>query len=443
MATIIHSSGVIFGATPEINKTTIEYSGGVACPEGLPALYDKTGHFVEVVNHWLLDLKIVFRLIDVTTAAKSLLRYWTFLERENLQWNQFPPINRMKPTYRFRSEDLLASAREGRIAFSTANSCMQQVVRFYTWVIENHYLVVSDVREAPFKLEFVARHNNDMLAQLRPQMLVQTSDLRIRVPRLSSSAISSMTPLSLEHLRLVTAHLNGQSKEFILMSLLACESGLRLREACSFTVNALREARPSSDLKSRYHITIGPRNGVETKYAKTRTIEVSAALLNLLNQYALSERREKRVFRWKNQLFPEPVHLPDDVQVEAYTRNVTPQFEPLFISQQGNPVRPEVLNARWVAFRNRLRQIDPGFRYRFHDLRCTYATYRLHNLLEIGLSEGEALDCLMGWMGHKHERTTFKYIRFLKMNETLKFAFSVLDSVMSRVSETCYEVSRL
>ena len=86
-----------------------------------------------------------------------------------------------------------------------------------------------------------------------------------------------------------------------------------------------------------------------------------------------------------------------------------------------------------------LRQKDPGFRYRFHDLRSTYATYRLHSLFESGLSEGEALDCLMGWMGHQNESTTFKYIRYLKMNETLKFAFSVLDTVMSRISEADHD----
>ena len=59
------------------------------------------------------------------------------------------------------------------------------------------------------------------------------------------------------------------------MTLLACECGLRIREACSFTLNALHEARPVSALKTRYHITIGPRNGVETKFSKTRTVVVN------------------------------------------------------------------------------------------------------------------------------------------------------------------------
>ncbi|EDV7054894.1 site-specific integrase [Salmonella enterica subsp. enterica] len=435
MARIIHSAGVTFSATPYISSESLVFHNGCDCPDGLPALYDKSGHFVEVVNQWLLELKTVRRLIDINTAAKALLRYWKYLERENLEWNSFPPVNRLKPTYRFRSDDLLAATREGRLAFSTANSCMGQVVRFYTWAIENHYLTISSEKEAPFKIEFVSRQNNDMLAHLRPRLLVQTSDLRIRVPRHSASVISPLTPLSMEHLGLMTAHLNSQSKEFILMSLLACESGLRLSEACSFTVNALQEARPASALKSRFHITIGPSTGVKTKFGKRRTIEVSATLLNLLQHYALSERRTARLLKWQKHTQPTKTIAPSSFQPRNHTGGAVPRFEPLFISQQGNPVRPEVLNARWVAFRNTLRRKDPGFRYRFHDLRSTYATYRLHNLLESGLSEGEALDCLMGWMGHTDESTTFKYIRFLKMNETLKFAFSVLDTVMARATE--------
>ncbi|MGM8374432.1 tyrosine-type recombinase/integrase [Enterobacter hormaechei subsp. steigerwaltii] len=439
MARIIHSTGVTFGVTPSPIEKSVEYSAGVQCPKGLPALYDKTGHFVEIVNHWLLDLKTVSRLIDINTAAKAMLRYWKFLERENIEWNHFPPVNRLKPTYRFRSEELLSAAREGRMAFSTANACIGQVVRFYIWAIENHHLVISSEKEAPFKLEFVARQNKGMLAHLRPRVLIQTSDLRIRVARHANPAVSSLTPLSMEHLSLMAAHLNNQSHEFILMSLLACESGLRLREACSFTVNALQEARPASELKSRYHITIGPRNGVETKFGKTRTIEVSATLLNILRHYALSERRGKRLSRWEKQFQPVSTNPQDASLSGSDSRDNYPRFEPVFISQQGNPVRPEVLNARWGTFRNMLRQKDPGFRYRFHDLRSTYATYRLHSLFESGLSEGEALDCLMGWMGHQNESTTFKYIRYLKMNETLKFAFSVLDTVMSRISEADHD----
>ncbi len=35
----------------------------------------------------------------------------------------------------------------------------------------------------------------------------------------------------------------------------------------------------------------------------------------------------------------------------------------------------------------------------------------------------------MGWMGHKNESTTWKYLRFLKRKETFKVKFGI-DSIM-------------
>lgn len=36
----------------------------------------------------------------------------------------------------------------------------------------------------------------------------------------------------------------------------------------------------------------------------------------------------------------------------------------------------------------------------------------------------------MGWMGHNHESTTWKYIRYLKRKEALRDKFSMLDTLM-------------
>jgi len=353
MARILQSTNVTHGSTAEIKADSIDYHGGIEVGS-LPTLYDKDGHFVELVNLWFLDLKTVKRLEDINSSVRALHRYWSFLEREDIQWNKFPPINRLKPTYRFRTNDLLSATNEGKLACSTANTYMRHVVQFYIWSIENHHLVINDEKEAPFTLEFVTRKSNDMLAHLRPKMSVQTSNLRIRVPKYASPDIQSLTPLTKEHLLLLSSCLNCQSKEFMLMTLLACQCGLRLREACSFTVDALSLARHASELKSRYHITIGPQNGVETKFRKKRTIEVSGELLNALRRYALSERRLKRLSKLQANLAADvaaPHNRPEKLIKSCKKAS---RFEPLFISQQGNCIQPEVLNARWVAFRNKL-----------------------------------------------------------------------------------------
>lgn len=294
MARIIHSARVTHGARAKISFDSIDYCDGIEIGS-LPTLYNEHGQFVEIVNLWFLDLKTVKRLEDISSSARALLRYWSFLEREELEWNHFPPVKRLKPTYRFRTNDLLNAVKEGTLAFTTANTYIGHVVQFYLWTIENHHLVISDEKEAPFTIEFVERRNNDVLAHLRPKISVQTSDLRIRVPKVANAEVQSLTPLSQEHLSLLSSNLCHQSTEFMLMVLLACKSGLRLREVCSLTIEALSQARPANELKLRYMITIGPQNGVETKFRKKRTIEVPSPLLNALQRYALSERRQKRL----------------------------------------------------------------------------------------------------------------------------------------------------
>lgn len=105
-------------------------------------------------------------------------------------------------------------------------------------------------------------------------------------------------------------------------------------------------------------------------------------------------------------------------------------YEPLFISQQGNPYLPKVVDARFGELRRSMVTMGIPFTHRFHDLRCSYATYRLHSLLVAGLDPAEALDLLMQWMGHNHESTTWKYLRYLKRKEALKEKISILDNIM-------------
>ncbi|EOY5739433.1 TPA: tyrosine-type recombinase/integrase [Enterobacter ludwigii] len=426
MAKIIKASNVLYGVNASIFNDNIIFSGG-ATLDCLPAMYDKDGCFVDIVNLWFLDLKTVRHLADINSSVRALMRYWSFLEEESLQWDHFPPIKRLKPTYLFRNTNLLYAVESGELASSTANIYMSHVVQFYIWSIESYHLIINDEKSAPFKIEFVKRQSNDLLAHLRPQIVVQTSDLRIRMPRYATPVKRLLQPLTKEHLVLLSEYLRTQPVELVLMVLLATESGLRLNEVCTFTLNALAQARATNEIKTRYQITIGPLNGIKTKFKKKRSIEMSVTLFEMLKRYAISERRLRRLNKSQlilsNQERFSEENIRQGLGQPAF-------FEPLFISQQGNCVKPQVLNARWIELRNKINQNAPGFRYRFHDLRSTYATYRLDNLLKSGLSEGEALDCIMGWMGHKNERTTFRYIAYLRKNEILRSTFSLLDTLM-------------
>ncbi|MCE9783090.1 hypothetical protein [Shewanella algae] len=73
------------------------------------------------------------------------------------------------------------------------------------------------------------------------------------------------------------------------------------------------------------------------------------------------------------------------------------------------------------------------FTHRFHDLRCSYATYRLQSLLDAGIKSTKELVLLMQWMGHNQESTTWKYLHYLDRQDALKEKVSMLDEIMHSV----------
>lgn len=106
----------------------------IAFPKGknlgsLPTLYDRNGIFVSVVNSYFFDLKAVSKMKDLNSYSRALLKYWSFIEDSNLQWDHFPPIKRLKPTYLFRSF-LLTEIQENRLSQSTANIYINHVKKF-------------------------------------------------------------------------------------------------------------------------------------------------------------------------------------------------------------------------------------------------------------------------------------------------------------------------
>lgn len=407
------------------NETVLTESGMNLGP--LPTLYDKNGYFISIVNSYIFDLKTVYKLKDLSSYSRALLKYWTFLEDQNLSWDKFPPIKRLKPTYLFRSY-LLKKIHEGSLKQSTANIYINHVKSFYLWAIHERYLCIKNEKEAPFIIEQIRIQNSGVLAHISPTFSVDSSDLRIRVAK--DSQVHSLSPLGQESVTLLTKYLPELSEEFKLQCLLAIQCGLRIQEVSTFTIEALTAATPLTESTHHYEIPLHVSMGVKTKYGKDRHVEISEELLVKLQNYAISERRLKRLNKLSKKISEINSGKISLTQLKMEAFKHCEYFEPLFISEQGNPVSKQVISARWADLRQLIRKTEPSFKHRFHDLRSTYATYRLSDLLEAGLNEVEALDLLMGWMGHNQEKTTWKYLRFLKRKEVFKKKFNLLDSIM-------------
>ncbi|WP_462179112.1 tyrosine-type recombinase/integrase [Pseudoalteromonas maricaloris] len=429
MAKLIHSGDVF-------SKTIISENGSNALGlqsyndnlGSLPTIYDSQGHFVHVVNSYFFDLKAALRLKDINSNSRGLFKYWSFLESQNLSWNNFPPLKHLKPTYMFRSF-LLAEIKKGFLCQSTANAYINHVKNFYIWAINEGLLDIKNEKEAPFKIEKVSIQNSGLLAHLQPTIIIDSSDLRIRVAQ-SSQGIRSLSPLSRNDLSLLTKCMMCMPIEFQIQCLLAMLSGLRIQEVSTFTIEALKTSRPVTEGRNRHEVIIGPASGVQTKYGKQRTIEIPEQLLQCLKRYSISERRLSRAQKLKQKLLA--IHEGESQlnKDKAERFVLSERFEPLFISEQGNPVDKASINARWSDLHKKAKLSNSSFSHRFHDLRSTYGTFRLNDMLEANIQPIEALELLMGWMGHNHETTTWKYLKYLKRKEAQKEKFALLDTIM-------------
>ncbi|WP_210441882.1 tyrosine-type recombinase/integrase [Vibrio crassostreae] len=397
----------------------------------LPTLFSQDGVFNHEANSYLFYLKAVKKAEDLSPCAQALRAYYQFLEDKGLRWDKFPPVKRLKPTYLFRSH-LLKQIKQGELAHSTASVRMNQIVNYYKWLMHDGYLRIKNEKEAPFKMEFVSVQNNGMLAHLSSTFFIETSDLRIKVPRNADSKnIRPLSPLSRDALSILTQHFLQTSEEFCLQTLLSIDTGMRINEVATLTLAALDSATPLAESQHRFEILLCPQStGVQTKYLKTRTVEISYELLRTLNEYKISERRLKRVGKLNKKL-----ELLSDKgitlsQKKYESLQLCKRHEPVFVSQQGNPTSAKSIEARWVELRTKIQATDQTFKYRFHDLRATYGTYRLNDLLESGLLTTECMDLLMSWMGHNNISTTWKYLHFLKRKEAFRVKFGILDNIM-------------
>ncbi|HCM0401456.1 TPA: tyrosine-type recombinase/integrase [Vibrio parahaemolyticus] len=431
MAILIHSSDVYSETELKQNGESYHCHPLNKNIGSLPTLFTDEYVFVSEVNSYFFYLKSIKKAKDLSPCSRALYKYWSFLEKSNLRWDQFPPAKKFKPTYQFRSY-LLTLIEQEELSPSTANSYINHVKNFYLWAMHDGYLQVRNEKEAPFKIEIIQVQNQGMLAHIKPTISVDSSDLRIKVPKDSQSKnVRPLSPLSRESVTLVASHLHHTSEELKLLILLAIQTGLRIEEASSFTIDALNSATSLAESEHRYEVLLSPsKTGVQTKYGKDRHVEISAELLGVLNDYRISERRLHRANKLHEKIEKmnnEELQTKQEV-IEAL--ELCERHEPLFVSEQGNPVTSRSTNARWSEFRALIQKTDPTFKHRFHDLRATYGTFRLHDLLESGLAEVECLELLMGWMGHENERTTWKYLRFLKRKEVFKEKFALLDSIM-------------
>ena len=363
---------------------------------GFPTFYSESGEYLLPVNLWLNFLVNVRKAKNINSNVRAIKRYWNFLESNGLRWNHLPKQKSLKPTYRFKNDDLLQSAKNGLIKLSTAATYICHIVSFYKWAGHEGLIHYSE-NNKPFEMELVQVPNCGPLSFINRNFVISSTDLRIRNPR--KNLEQQLCPFTEDEIRTFFQIISSFTDEFLLHQMLQFQCGLRMEEACFFPLSLVFNP-PSHE--TRFDIEIGPHVGVPTKYGKIRTIEVPASLMKKMYLYSVSSRRAER-------------------QKKQTTTKT------LLLNQRGLPLTPINVTQHYCKAKRTYKEITGrSLNHRPHDARATYGIYTLASLLE-HLSPLYAMTLVMGWMGHRHESTTWRYLRYLNREQLNSHAISIMD----------------
>lgn len=331
------------------------------------------------------------------SRAQHLKAYADFIEaNDDLEWDDFGPRKRSRPTYRFRGHLIKQRDEERSIAPSTASNRIAAIKAFYQWVIQVDLLNPEHEAFIPvLKKIQISRWYG-----MRDSISVHSSDLAIPNKGASNSSLEDgLLPISREHRDLALALAREYcTEEFTLALELGFHSGLRIGSIVDLKTWTIENARPSENIKGWYEIALGPTFGVKTKGGVNYWASVSPRTMKKLQAYAESSKRLLRAAKAGGG----NSHL-------------------LFITRLGG----QYTTTSWQDEMEKLRECAAAEGvnlkdFYFHCSRATFGTLFTEFMLSLPKAKTRrVLSILKKLMGHKNEATTLRYIRWVEDRELI------------------------
>lgn len=381
----------------------------------LPILIDPNGINVVPVNLFIRSLVITKNLQkkSLDSYVQALLSFYRWLawEEKTIYDVTDEPENGVVYGYRdFLLENLkreIDGNVDGIYTPSTAANYVRAVVKYYEF-LRIEQIVKFSKNFNPFTYNYVRvrgsskKLDHDVLGHIKKgdrHIDVQTTGLTKPFGKVQPvPSHHKLTPMHEDEKRVFYEYLNiEESTDALdLMLYLATEVGLRREELVSFPISEVQ--KPIGDVVK---VTISEvRNGCLTKYDKERTIEISAEVMERLNQYKLSKARKQCI------------------------EKTVIKHNCLFVKSDGYPYALNTIQTHFSAIRKSIRETHLEWYFTVHDLRATFATHWLHDKqLKTGLLFDVLLDDLANLMGHVSTESTEKYIKYMN-NQTTWIEFS-------------------
>lgn len=359
--------------------------------QSLPQIFWGNGEGWTEANRWALD-KVTNQRCDIETAKglmKHLYAYACFLEEHEFDWRHFPIRLSERPVVRFRG-DLIHKIEAGSLASSTARSRISAIIQFYRYAAE------QDLISTPLPMwrerQIVVRYY-DTSGFNRTLKRISTD---LAIPNRTVPGIrleDGLLPLSDQNMAEALAlTAREETKELHLMLTTGFFTGARSRTICTLRIESLEQALPDPYIDGIFLVRVGPGTNVETKLDVGGHLLFPKKLLDELKYYAYSTERLKR-----------------EAKANSINKSV------LFLTSHGNPYSNTTLGTLMTELRRKARRANLNFmnKFKFHQTRATYGTWLMKLALSV-TTTAAAIEFVKNAMLHKHESTTFRYVKFLE-----------------------------
>lgn len=365
---------------------------------GLPQIFWENGAPWHEVNLWARE-RAATRDVDLSTVQtnmRHLVSYATFLEVNGLDWQHFPARKEDRCLVKWRKK-LIDDRGEG-VSSVTVSHRMAATIMFYRYASANQLI---DRTSQMWVDRSVVLNFFDKVGFER-SMQVVSSDLAIpNKVRPGLRLEDGLLPISGTHMQQLLAFTStNSSEELNLLLSLGFFTGGRIQTLAGLKVQTIERATQDPKAPGIWRIAVGPGMSppVATKFGVDGHILIPEQLLRILKEYVYSVRRLKR----------EAIASPENKDLVFLTRFGNSYCERN--SSKSPSINREMCDLRRAAVKAGLFFMRD---FHFHQTRATFGTW----LMEMSLSVGDPISAIAfvrDAMLHKHESTTFKYIRFLK-----------------------------
>ncbi|NEX63445.1 tyrosine-type recombinase/integrase [Noviherbaspirillum galbum] len=361
--------------------------------KGLPTIFWSNGEPWSEANHFSIE-KVLSNQGQSTKTALALMKhlaaYANWLESEGLDWRHFPVRRDDRSVVRFRGYLIDQRDRTGGLSPGTTTARMAAVIQFYRHV-QAYGLIAKSSPLWKDRMTVIRYH--DSVGFERAIMRLSSE---LAIPNRKRNGLhleDGLTPLRTEDVAKLMKFTQEQNlRELHLMLSLGILAGARIDTITSLGVKNIETAYPDVQTPGTYRLRVGPGTGVRTKFDVSGELMVPKFLIDNLKEYSYSMQRLRR----------------QDLASE-------PNRGLLFLTSRGNPYVSSTFNRLMTDLRRNA--VADGLRFmhsfKFHQTRATFGTWLMGVAISVA-GPKVAVEFVKQTMLHRHERTTFLYVRFLE-----------------------------